>query len=161
LLVAFPAPTGAASAADKPVKLTPGIADDLEPPLREAVARRHYRGLGVEVEEATTEGIAAWLRFSAERDAPYSVVYAKNLITLDADARTLRVVPEAQARALEVRLLMVAMLLRELSDLPLRRVEIDGPLRLASTSRGRKAVVGECERRGDVALKIGGTQVLP
>jgi uncharacterized protein (TIGR02996 family) len=148
--------------APRPFRLTPMFAQSLEPALREAVDRRHFDELGVEVADATLEGIASWLRFSAEREAVFSVVHAGSLFVLDAVKRHLRVGPYAQGKALERRLLVVSTILRELADLPIRSIEIDAPSKLPQFFKGVNLLLLECTRRGDVKdVKLGGRQVLP
>lgn len=124
--------------------------------------RRRAPEVGVEASDATTEGITAWLRFASERDAAYFVVQGKNLFHLDARARALKVSPYLQGKGLVHRLLTVTVLLRNLVDVPLTTVEIDGPYRLPRTFKGKGGLVLECQRRGDVtSLCIGGNQELP
>ena len=148
--------------APRPFRLTPLFAQSLEPALRDAVDRGHFDELGVEVADATVEGIAAWLRYSAEREAVFSVVHAGNLIAFDAEKRHLRVSPYAQGKALERRLLLVSMILRELADLPIGSIAIDAPLRLPKAFKGVNLLLLECTRRGDIKdVNLGGTQVLP
>lgn len=143
-------------------RLTPYLVDGLEPRFADALDRGQYDALGLEVADATTEGIAAWLREASHRQTRYFVVHADDLISFDAPERVLRVGPYTQGKAFDRRLLLVAMLLRELQEVGLETVELDGPTGVDLLRYARKVVGPELRRRPEIrAFRVGSALVAP
>jgi hypothetical protein len=161
LLLGYSAATGAQ--VNRRLRLDPNLVAELEDALPQVGPRRKYAEVGVEVPDAPVEGIASWLALSAMRGAVHFVVHGGSVISLDAEARRLSLSPHTTGKPLLNRLLVASMLLRELADIPLRTVEVEGPHRLEGRLRKvHELLLLECRRRGDVtALRMGGTTVVP
>lgn len=149
---------------DSPLQasLTPELARVAWLVARQLGSAARYEAFGLEVPDATFEGIAAWLGQAAEEEQALFVVQGASKVWLDPAAGLLRISPMAAGKVFEKRLVLLAMLLRALPEVPLSRVELDGPGGVEAQRLARRVVGPELRRRGDVrALTLGATAVLP